>query len=100
MRSDDQTLSQRRRYCVAHVAHTERGFALDRACSSVRIGFAKCDPANGCATCKLAKLPRPGNFSRGRDPKRHQHLEIHAYIYTDICGPFSPPSTQRAAIAT
>ena len=51
----------------------------------------RCDPAEGCATCKLAKLPRPGAYRRG-DPNRHQDLDVNAYISTDISGPLSPES--------
>ena len=54
--------------------------------------LARCDPAEGCATCKLAKLPRPSPYRRA-DPNRHQDLDVHAYISTDISGPLSPEST-------
>ena len=30
--------------------------------------LARCDPAEGCATCKLAKLPRPGPYRRALIP--------------------------------
>eukprot|EP00976_Prorocentrum_cordatum_P041779 847126-Prorocentrum_minimum.AAC.1 len=53
--------------------------------------LARCDLAEGCATCKVAKLPRPGPYRRA-DPNRHQDLDVHAYISTDISGPLSPES--------
>ena len=53
--------------------------------------LSKCDPAKGCATCKVTKLPRPGPYRRG-DPNRHEALTVYAYVSTDIAGPFSPAS--------
>jgi hypothetical protein len=49
---------------------------------------ARCNPATNC---KLVKAPRPGRFPK-RDPKRHQWLEVNAYLSTDICGPIAPTS--------
>jgi hypothetical protein len=53
---------------------------------------ARCNPATNCAVCKLVKTPRPGRFP-GRDPQRHQWLEVNAYLSSDICGPIAPTST-------
>ena len=53
--------------------------------------MTRCDPGCTCATCKLTKMPRPGGFKRGQ-PDRHGDKEVHAYVSSDISGPYSPPS--------
>jgi hypothetical protein len=62
---------------------------------------ARCNPATNCAVCKLVKTPRPGRF-----PKRHQWLEVNAYLSTDICNwhqhlhQHLAPTSAQLAIAT
>jgi hypothetical protein len=53
---------------------------------------SKCDPSCTCATCKLCKMPRPGGYKPG-EITRHEDKEVHAYISSDISGPYSPPSS-------
>ena len=66
-------------------SETPTGLSLNKG------DLARCDPAEGCATCKISKLPRPGPYRR-QDPNRHQALKLYAYISTDISGPLSPES--------
>eukprot|EP00959_Pyramimonas_sp_CCMP1952_P175831 3674132-Pyramimonas_sp.AAC.1 len=77
-----RTMSTNRR---PHRVETPTGISLSNG------ALARCDPTEGCATCKLAKLPRPGPYRRA-DPNRHHDLDVHAYISTDISGPLSPES--------
>ena len=40
---------------------------------------------------QVGEGPLSGRFPK-RDPKRHQWLEVNAYLSTDICGPIAPTS--------
>ena len=52
----------------------------------------KCKPPCNCEVCRLAKMRRPGPFSKNDQVLRLAELDCMEYVVSDVTGPIYPTS--------